>query len=177
MAATLKEPPKIMEILKYGDPVLRRRGRPVTEITDDLRGTIQAMFRTMYAEPGVGLAAPQVGVSLRLMVMDVAPGGKSQPLVFINPKIEEVRGRAAAEEGCLSFPGIVARITRGEWVKVSAVNEKGVPFTVSGGGLLARCVLHEMDHLDGKLMIDRVPIAERLRMHWEIRKRKKAGLW
>jgi peptide deformylase len=172
-----KETAGLLAIRKYGDPVLRRKAKPVTDIGPDLLKTIQVMFKTMYAEPGVGLAAPQVGIGLRLMVVDVAPNGKSQPLVFINPKVEETRGRVAAAEGCLSFPGIGVNVTRAEWVRVSALNEKGLPVSVSGDGLLARCILHEIDHLDGKLMIDRVPLTQRLRILWEIRKRKKAGLW
>jgi peptide deformylase len=177
MATTVKESPSLLAIRKYGDPVLRRKAKPVTAVNDELRRTIQTMFRTMYAEPGVGLAAPQVGIGLRLMVVDVLPNGKNQPLVFINPKIEETRGRIAAEEGCLSLPGIVLTVTRPEWVKVSALNEKGLPIVVSGDGLLARCIQHEMDHIDGKLMLDRVPLPHRLKALWEIRKRKKAGLW
>ncbi len=176
-AAKLKPSPQLLEIRKYGDPVLRKKATPVKEITADLKQTIQAMFRTMYAEPGVGLAAPQVGISQRLMVVDVAPNGKSLPLVFINPVIEEKKGRLRMEEGCLSFPGIAATIVRAEWVKVSAVNEQGLPFTVSGGGLLARCILHEIDHLDGVLMLDRMSLAARLKAQWEIRRRKKAGTW
>ena len=172
-----KHLPRLLEILKYGDARLRKKAVPVTEIDDALRGKIQSMFRTMYEEPGVGLAAPQVGIPLRLMVIDVAPNGKSQPLVFINPKIEETKGRVGAEEGCLSFPGIYASIRRAEWVKVTALNENGLPMTVSGGGLLARCILHEIDHLDGVLMIDRMPLARRLKALWEIRRRKKAGTW
>jgi peptide deformylase len=168
---------ELLTILKYGDPVLRKKGKTVTTVDAKLARTVKAMFDTMYAEPGVGLAAPQVGILLRLMVVDVAPQGKSQPLVLINPKIEETKGRIRSEEGCLSFPGIGVVVPRAEWVKVSAINEKGLPFTVSGDGLLARCLQHEMDHLDGKLMIDHLPLAKRLKVLWDIRRRKKAGLW
>lgn len=167
----------LLPILKYGEPVLRQKAKPVTDINESLQKTIQAMFKTMYAEPGVGLAAPQVGIGLRLMVVDVAPNGKSQPLVFINPKIEETKGKIAGAEGCLSFPGLGVTVKRAEWVRVSALNEKGFPISVSGDGLLARCILHEIDHLDGKLMIDRIPVTQRLKILWEIRKRRKAGLW
>lgn len=175
--AIAKESARLLTIRKYGDPILRRKAAPVTVFNDNLRVTIQSMFKTMYAEPGVGLAAPQVGLSWRLMVMDVLPGGKNNPMVFINPKIEEFRGRRTGEEGCLSFPGVVVNVKRAEWVRVSALNEKGFPTSVSGEGLLARCILHELDHLDGKLMIDRIPLHRRLKVLWEIRKRKKAGLW
>jgi peptide deformylase len=176
---SLKSEPQLelLTILKYGDPVLRKKGKTVTAVDNSLKRTIKAMFDTMYAEPGVGLAAPQVGISLRLMVVDVAPQGKPQPLVLINPKIEETKGRIKSEEGCLSFPGIGVVVTRAEWVKVSATNEKGLPFTVSGDGLLARCLQHEMDHLDGKLMIDHLSLSKRLKVLWDIRRRKKAVLW
>jgi peptide deformylase len=125
----------------------------------------------------VGLAAPQVGIGLRLMVVDVAPNGKSLPLVFINPKVEETKGSCTVTEGCLSFPGLALDVVRPEWVKVTALNEKGLPMTVSGDGLLARCILHEIDHLDGKLFIDRVALPARMKALWEIRQRRKAGTW
>jgi peptide deformylase len=172
-----REAPELLAIRKYGDPVLRRKAAPVKTIDAGLIKTLNDMFHTMYEEPGVGLAAPQVGVGLRMMVVDVLPGGKHKPMVFINPKLMETKGRVLSEEGCLSFPGIVVRVPRAEWVKVAAVNEKGLPVTVSGDGLLARCVQHEMDHLDGKLMIDHLSVPRRLTVLWEIRKRKKAGLW
>ena len=156
---------------------MRRKAGPVEAFDEELRRLVPAMLQTMYAEPGVGLAAPQVGVSLRLMVMDVVPEGKNKPMVFINPKIEETRGRISSQEGCLSFPGITVTIPRAEWVRVSALNEKGLPISVSGDGLLARCLQHEIDHLDGVLMTDRLPLPQRLKTFWEIRRRKKAGLW
>ncbi|HRY28969.1 MAG TPA: peptide deformylase [Elusimicrobiota bacterium] len=172
----MKEP-HLLPIRKYGDPVLRRKTKPVAVFDDELRKTIQAMFRTMYAEPGIGLAAPQVGLSLRLAVVDVQSDGKNRPLVLINPKIEEARGGVYGMEGCLSLPGLMFNIRRAEWVRVSAINEKGMPVSLSGDGLFARCLQHELDHLDGKLVIDRVPLHRRLKALWEIRKRKKAGLW
>jgi peptide deformylase len=174
---TSQETTSLLPILKYGDPVLRRKAKRVESFDENLRKLIPVMFKTMYAEPGVGLAAPQVGVSLRFMVMDVVPNGKSNPMVLINPKVEETRGQVESEEGCLSIPGIVVKIPRAEWVRVSALNEKGFPVSVSGDGLLARCLQHEMDHLNGVLMIDHVSVPERLKIFWEIRRRKKAGLW
>lgn len=177
MSAVPKPLPLLLPIRKYGDPVLVRPAKPVGEIDDDLRRLIPVMFRTMYAEPGIGLAAPQVGVSLRLMVVDVAPEGQSRPMVLINPRIEQKKGRIRSEEGCLSFPGIQITVPRAAWVRVAAVDEKGTPVAVEAEGLLSRCLQHEMDHLDGIVMIDHLPLPKRLKVLWEIRKRKKAGLW
>ncbi len=177
MATSLKALPALLDIRKYGDPVLQRSAKPVKTIDEDLQRLIAVMFRTMYAEPGIGLAAPQVGMSLRLMVVDVPADGNSRPMVLINPKLEEKNGRIRSEEGCLSFPGLQVTVPRAAWVKVSAVNEEGLPFTVSAEGLMSRCLQHEMDHLDGVVMIDRLSPLKRVQALWEIRKRKKAGLW
>lgn len=177
MSAVPNPLPLLLPIRKYGDPVLVRPAKAVGEITEDLRRLIPVMFRTMYAEPGIGLAAPQVGVSLRLMVVDVAPEGESRPMVLINPVIEKKKGRIRSEEGCLSFPGIQVTVPRSAWVRVAAVDEKGAPVAVEAEGLLSRCLQHEMDHLDGVVMIDHLSLAKRLKVLWEIRKRKKAGLW
>ena len=118
----------LLPIRRYGDPVLRRKARPVEQFDADLQRLIQDMFQTMYAEPGVGLAAPQVGVSSRVVVIDVSPAGKKkEPMALINPRIVRTRGRLSGEEGCLSFPGISVKIVRPEWVSVTAVNEKGLP--------------------------------------------------
>jgi peptide deformylase len=169
--------PPLLSIRKYGDPVLRKKALPVAKFDDSLARLIPSMFRAMYEEPGIGLAAPQVGVSLRLMVVDVAPEGQRRPLVLINPKIEAVRGRIPSQEGCLSFPGIHVNVRRHQWVRVSALDEKGLPLRIETEGLLSRCLQHEMDHLDGVLMIDRVPLPGRWRVHWDIRRKKRAGLW
>jgi peptide deformylase len=166
-----------LPIRKYGDPILQRKADSVASFDEDLRRLIPAMFKTMYEEPGIGLAAPQVGVSQRLMVVDVAPEGKNHPLVLINPKIEEFRGSLSSQEGCLSFPGITVTVRRASWVRLSALNEKGLPISVTGEGLLSRCLQHEMDHLDGILMVDRVSFPGRLKVYWDIRRRQKAGLW
>jgi peptide deformylase len=169
--------PALLPIRKYGDPVLVRKAKPIQRIDEGILRLIPVMFNTMYAEPGIGLAAPQVGVSLRLMVLDLAPDGKSQPLALINPRIDEKKGRIQSEEGCLSFPGIQVTVPRSAWVKVSAVNEKGLPITIEAEGLLSRCLQHELDHLNGVVMIDLLSLPRRVTALWEIRKRKKAGLW
>lgn len=167
----------LLPIVKFGDPVLQKPASPVKDMGPELLKLIPAMFRTMYAEPGIGLAAPQIGVSLRLMVVDVAPDGKSQPMVLINPSIVEKKGKIDSEEGCLSFPGIVVTVKRAAEVKVTAVNEKGLPISIKADGLLSRCLQHEMDHLDGVVMIDHLSLPEKMKALWDIRKRKKAGLW
>jgi hypothetical protein len=117
-----------------------------------------------------------VGISVRVMVVDVAPDGKSKPLALINPRIDAHKGQIKSEEGCLSFPGIQVTVPRWAWVKVSAINEKGLPVSIEADGLLSRCLQHEMDHLDGVVMIDRLSLPQRVKALWEIRKRKKAGL-
>jgi peptide deformylase len=172
-----KNLPVLMPIVKYGHPVLVKKAKPVATVDDAVLRLIPVMFNTMYAEPGIGLAAPQVGISLRIMVLDVGADGKSQPLALINPRIDARKGRIKSEEGCLSFPGIQVTIPRAAYVKVSATNEKGLPITVEAEGLLSRCLQHELDHLDGVVMIDHLSIPERLKILWEIRQRKKDGLW
>lgn len=172
-----KNIPTLLPIVKYGHPVLVKKAKPVGKVDEAVLRLIPAMFNTMYAEPGIGLAAPQVGVSLRIMVVDVAPDGKSQPLALINPRIDERKGHIKSEEGCLSFPGIQVTVSRAAYVKMSAVNEKGMPITIEAEGLLSRCLQHELDHLDGVVMIDHLSVAQRLKTLWDIRQRKKDGLW
>jgi peptide deformylase len=111
------------------------------------------------------------------MVVDVGAEGKPNPMVLINPKIDEKKGRIPSVEGCLSFPGISVTIPRAAWVRVSALNELGFPISIQAEGLLSRCLQHEMDHLDGVVMIDHLPMTEKFRVQLEIRKRKKAGQW
>lgn len=167
-----------MPIVKYGDKVLVTPAEPLREITPDLGKLIADMFETMYAEPGIGLAANQVGVGLRLVVIDVGTGEKSQPMVLINPKIDFAsRKKVKEEEGCLSFPQIFLEIERPEKVKVSAVNEKGLPVLVEGEGLLGRCLQHEIDHINGVVFLDRVSPWKRWKAKQEIKKRKKEGTW
>ena len=165
-----------MKIRKYGDPVLQRKAKPVKDFAA-IKDLVPAMFDVMYAEPGIGLAAPQVGVSLRVAVVDVPVDGRPNPMVLVNPKIEEKKGRIASTEGCLSLPGISVTISRAAVVRVSALNEAGFPVSIKADGMLARCLQHEIDHLDGVLMIDRLSLTEKFKAHLEIRKRKKAGTW
>ena len=148
----------VLSVRKYGDPVLRRRARPVERVTPEIERIISDMVDTMYDEVGLGLAAPQVGISLRLMVVGDDEGREARAL--INPVIAEQGGEIVAEEGCLSIPGVFAPIKRAEWVRLDAEDERGRPVSITARGLRARVFQHEMDHLDGVLFIDRLdPVA------------------
>jgi peptide deformylase len=147
----------IRPILKYPDPRLREVAKPVEEVTDEIRTLVDDMAETMYAEPGVGLAATQVGVGLRVFVIDLAGDDEPSDLrVFINPEFIEKDGIQTWEEGCLSFPGISEQIQRAEHVKVRALDREGKPFELEADGLMAVALQHENDHLDGVLMIDKL---------------------
>lgn len=148
---------KILDIRVLGDPVLRKITTPVEEVTDDIRSLISDMFDTMYAAEGIGLAAPQVGRTERVTVMDV----EGQKFAFINPEIIESEGSARSEEGCLSIPDIFGEVPRATRVIVRALNEKGEQVEAEGTELLARCMQHEIDHLDGKLFIDYLSMLKR----------------
>ena len=139
-------------IRKFGDDVLRKKCRKVDEIDERLLTLIEDMKETMYEAEGVGLAAPQVGILKRLFVIDIGEG----PLVFINPKIIETSGSQTDEEGCLSLPGETKEVMRPNYVRARALNEKGEEFEIESEELLARAILHEYDHLNGTLFIDRV---------------------
>src|SRR5262249_43601916 len=148
----------LMPIVKYGDPVLQRKTIRVSNVDDALRETITSMLKTMYAAPGIGLAANQVGLGKCFAVIDIQPGGEKHPLVIINPVIEERSGSIYEEEGCLSIPGFAAKIKRAAKVRVRALNEHGLPVIIEGEGLMARCLQHEIDHLNGKFYIDHLPL-------------------
>jgi peptide deformylase len=158
----------VLSVRKYGDPVLRRKAQPVTEVTTELKRMIADMVETMYEEVGIGLAAPQVGISLRLMVVSDNEGRHAYPM--INPVITERRGEVTAEEGCLSLPGIFAPVTRSEWVKVEGQDLDGKPIVLEGRGLRARVFQHEIDHLDGILFIDHLDAMARDRIKRRIKK-------
>ena len=158
----------VLKVRKYGDPVLRRKAEPVKEITPEIRHVLADMVDTMYDETGIGLAAPQVGISLRLMVVADEDARAAQALV--NPVIADRRGEATAEEGCLSVPGIFAPVTRSEWVRVAAQDVEGHRLTIEARGLRARVLQHEMDHLDGILFIDRLDAMARDRIKRRIKK-------
>ena len=158
----------VLKVRKYGDPVLRRRAAEITEVTPELRKTIADMVETMYDEAGIGLAAPQVGVSLRLMVL--GHDARREPQALLNPAIVDRGGQVTAEEGCLSIPGVFAQVTRAEWVDVEATDVDGQPVKIHGKGLLARVLQHEIDHLDGVLFIDHLDPVTRDRIKRRIKK-------
>ncbi len=143
----------LLPILEYPDPRLRTKAQPVAEVDAALRQLIDDMFETMYAAPGVGLAATQVDRHLRFMVIDVSDE-KNEPRVFINPEIVSRTGAQVYQEGCLSVPGIYADVTRADTVRVRALDRHGETFELTADGLLAVCIQHEMDHLEGKVFVD-----------------------
>jgi peptide deformylase len=167
----------LLSIVKAGDPVLRQKTQGVKKIDDALLQLVSDMFVTMYAAPGIGLAANQVGVARSVAVIDIQPNGRRQPLVIINPVIKEKSGSVEEEEGCLSIPGFGGKVKRAIKVHVQALNEHGLPIEIEGEGLLARCLQHEIDHLNGKLYMDRLPLIARLRMKRSISHRRKQGLF
>ncbi len=167
----------LLPIVKYSDPVLRKKTAQVPQIDDGLLHTIGDMLRTMYAAPGIGLAANQVGLSKCFAVIDLQPGGQKHPMVIINPVIEQSSGMLYEEEGCLSVPGFAANVKRAAKVRVRALNENGLPVVIEGEGLLARCLQHEIDHLNGKLYFDRLSLVSRLRLKRDIERRRKQGLF
>lgn len=150
-----------MNIIIYPDPVLRRRAQPLTQINKEVYYRVEEMMDLMYRAQGIGLAAPQVGWSARLFIIDVA-GDKHEEKVFINPEIIEETGEVTKEEGCLSFPGIMGKVTRAQRIKARAYNLKGQKIEIVTEGHAARAWQHEMDHLNGCLFIDRMNPATRL---------------
>jgi len=147
----------VREILLYPDPVLRRPARAVETFDTELRRLVDDLAATMYAAPGVGLAAPQVGVGLRVAVVDVAAGTPEARLnVLVNPRLVVAEGQQTEEEGCLSIPGLAEKVVRPRRVVVEAQGVAGEPLRLAGEGLLARALCHEIDHLDGILFVDRL---------------------
>ena len=147
----------VLDIRVLGDPVLRERTAPLAAVTDEMRTLIDDMFETMYAAEGIGLAAPQVGRRERIFVADV----DGTPYVFVNPEIVASEGSERGEEGCLSIPDIFGDVDRATWVHARALDRDGNAFEMEATGLLARCILHELDHLDGKLFIDYLSLLKR----------------
>lgn len=158
-----------LTILKYPDERLRTVAEQITSVDDHLRDTIDAMFETMYDSNGVGLAATQVNVHKRLFIADCSED-QNEPLVFINPEITEKDGLFANEEGCLSFPGVYAKVERASKVTVSALDSNGETFSLTAEGLLAICIQHELDHLNGKLFVDYLSPLKRDRIRKKLEK-------
>ncbi len=170
--------PKIYPIVKYGDPVLEKPAEPVTVFDDELRALLDDMFESMYAAKGIGLAAPQIGIPRRIAVIDITfkedPNAK---LVLINPQIIHTEGRQSQNEGCLSLPEFRENVTRPRVVTVRAQDAEGKTFEKTGEDLLARALLHETDHLYGKLYISHISALKRDLIRRKVRKLIKAGEW
>jgi peptide deformylase len=161
-----------LQILEFPDPRLRTRAQPVTEVDAALRTLIDDMFETMYAAPGIGLAATQVNVAKRLLVLDLSER-HDQPLVLINPEVLVREGVEETEEGCLSVPGYFEKVTRAERIRVRALDRNGKPIEFDADGLLAVCIQHEIDHLDGKLFVDYLSELKRTRIRKKLEKERK----
>lgn len=160
----------LLEILEFPDPRLRTVAKPVQQVDDVLRKLIDDMFETMYAAPGIGLAASQVNVHKRLLVLDVSESG-DQPMVFINPQVTPIgTDTKPYEEGCLSVPGFHEQVVRPDRIHVRALDRHGEQFEIEADGLLAVCLQHEIDHLDGKLFVDHVSRLKRERIRKKLEK-------
>lgn len=160
----------ILEIKEYGEPILREKALPVEEVTPEILNLIKDMAETMYTASGVGLAASQVGVQKRIILVD---GEEDGLIVLINPMIIKSEGEVVAEEGCLSFPNIYSQVKRSSNVTIKALNENGDPVEITKEGLTARALQHEIDHLDGILFIDRIGRTERQVMLNKLKKKKR----
>ena len=162
----------LLTILHYPDERLRTRAQPVTTVDATIQKLIDDMFETMYAAPGIGLAATQVNVHLRILVMDISEQ-RNQPLIFINPEILENQGTQEYEEGCLSVPGFYESVERSASIRVRALGRDGKSFELAAEGLLAVCIQHEIDHLDGKLFVDYLSQLKRSRIRKKLEKSAK----
>jgi len=161
-----------LTILEYPDPRLRTKAAPVTTVDASIKQLVADMFETMYAAPGIGLAATQVDVHQRILVADVSEE-KNQPVVLINPEIIAADGREITEEGCLSVPGYFDQVERAATLRVRALNVDGEPFELQAEGLLAVCIQHEMDHLQGKLFVDYLSELKRTRLRKRATKQRR----
>ncbi|HUI73569.1 MAG TPA: peptide deformylase [Candidatus Acidoferrum sp.] len=179
MAAEAPAPArKIYPIRKYGDPVLETPGQPITKFDANLEELTEDMFATMYGAQGVGLAAPQIGLSLRLTVVDVTSGKNPEAkIVLANPEIIHAEGEKREEEGCLSIPGFRGYVIRPHFVTIKAQNAKGEWFEIRGEDLLARAFCHEIDHLNGVLFLQHLSMLKRDLIRRKIKKLRKQGEW
>jgi peptide deformylase len=159
----------ILNILQFPDPRLRNVARPVEQVDDAIRKFADDLLETMYAAPGIGLAATQVNVDKRVIVIDVSED-KSEPLYLINPEILELQGVEEMEEGCLSVPGVYETVQRADQVRIRALGLDGEPFEMEANDLLAVCIQHEIDHLDGKLFVDYLSQLKRTRIRKKLEK-------
>jgi peptide deformylase len=162
----------ILPILEYPDPRLKKVAAPVTAFTPEIEKLVADMAETMYAAPGIGLAATQVDVHKRVIVMDISEA-RDELRVFVNPEIVAAEGEAEAEEGCLSVPGYYDKVTRAARVRVRAQDARGQPFELDADDLLAVCIQHEMDHLVGKVFVDYLSPLKRARLSSRLKKKQK----
>jgi peptide deformylase len=178
-ASEVSAPPrKIYPIVKYGDPILEKPSKTITTFDAELEELAEDMFASMYAAQGVGLAAPQIGKSIRLAVVDVTSGKNPEAkIVLINPEIIHGEGEKREEEGCLSIPGFRGYVVRPLFVTIKAQNLKGEPFEIRGEDLLARAFCHEIDHLNGILFLAHLSMLKRDLIRRKIKKLKKQGEW
>jgi peptide deformylase len=165
----------LLNILHYPDPRLRERAQPVTEVDAQTRRLIEDMAETMYAAPGIGLAAIQVNVPKRVIVIDVSDT-RDQLLALINPEIIEKDGEQVFEEGCLSVPGVYDDVTRAAHIKVRALDRDGKPFEMEATDLLATCIQHEIDHLDGKVFVDYLSRLKQSRIRKKLEKQQRLAM-
>lgn len=165
----------IRQILHYPDPRLRRRAEPVTQVDAQIRAVVDDMLDTMYQAPGIGLAAPQIDVLKRIIVIDTSET-KDDLHVFINPEIVSRDGEQTLEEGCLSVPGIYDNVTRAQRITVRALDREGQPFELEASGLLATCVQHEVDHLEGKLFVDYLSRLKQQRIRKKLQKQERLAM-
>lgn len=165
----------LLEILHFPDPRLRQRAVEVKNIDVRIEKLVDDMFETMYQAPGIGLAATQVNVHERVIVIDISKD-QNEPLVFINPDILEKEGVEEMDEGCLSVPGIYERVQRADRIRVQALDRDGKSFEMEADGLLAVCIQHEIDHLDGKLFVDYLSQLKRQRIRKKLEKQKRHGV-
>jgi peptide deformylase len=162
----------LIEILHFPDQRLRKKATPVDEVNDQVRQTVMNMFETMYDAPGIGLAATQVNIQQQIIIIDITEN-KTAPLCLINPVILAKDGEEEMQEGCLSVPGIFENVRRAEKITVKALDQQGVEFTLEADSLLAVCIQHEMDHLEGKLFVDYLSPLKLQRIKKKILKLKK----
>jgi peptide deformylase len=169
---------KIYPVVKYGDPILEKPGAPIKKFDAQVEQLVEDMFASMYAAQGVGLAAPQIGLSLRLAVVDVTAGKNPEgKIVLANPEIIHAEGEVREEEGCLSIPGFRGYVIRPQFVTVKAQDAKGKPYEIRGENLLARAFCHEIDHLSGILFLQHLSMLKRDLIKRKIKKLRKQGEW
>ncbi|MCK5876260.1 MAG: peptide deformylase [Candidatus Marithrix sp.] len=165
----------LLRILHFPDPHLRTKAKLVSQIDTKIRNIVTDMFETMYAAPGIGLAATQVNIHQQIIVMDVSEN-KNQPICLINPNIIDIDGQQSTEEGCLSVPGVFEQVKRGENITVQALNKSGEQLVLTTDGILSVCIQHEIDHLNGKLFVDKLSSLKRQRIRQKLIKQQRNDL-